>query len=530
MNQEGQKEKPTSQNLLSEDAICNSDPILGVILQRSGETRKGAFKFLVVLPVALFVYFMLITLWEDRFWLQSLASDTGYLGMSFLGDSMVWPYFFFIPLLLYLLRRAICKTVALLNGDSNIINDGPESQEKYRKVLDTAKKQLSYNGKWKLGYRVAIAVGLIFWLYNTATCYNPAIFVPYTQAFADKTNFQLLANNTTIFQAYATDTPICIPHNVTLEIDEFPGRKHVFESLNTHNTFHLSLSENLEVNTQQYQLAWTGAMQWRDYQALESFSQEPQWQAGVRKLYQQKRGHKVRLDEPIIVPKWDTELSDAPVSWFSARVWVLVLGYTLLPLILLRVYNLLFVIRSFYKQLSDQSLLKVNLLSVDERRNLHAVSTVVLKINYTLAVILVLLILSFMKEGMEADWHNYLLFIPSIPMLMFLFLWPLIAIRDVVQYDKNEEVERRAQNLDDIYKEVDKIVGNARASSEETKRLLILKESIALQEKLYEKVSSLTVWPIPKNTVMKFAASILLPVVIAIGNKLLAGLLGFIFV
>ena len=511
MKPDDKKENPKLQQLLSEDDIFKSDPILEIILRRSDGTRKGTFIFLVVLPVVLFLYFMFVTLGEKRFWLQSLTSEDGYLGMSFLGDSMVWPYFFFIPFLFYLLRKAICETANLLTDNSNIIDDGPESQEKYLIVFDEAKNRLLYTGNWRRLYRIAIAAGLIFWLFNTLTCNDPEIFSPR-------------------YEAYTTDTPIVIPDEVTIDIEEFPGRDQVFTSLTTHNGSKKKIAKHLTVDTEEHKLTWCGAMQWQDYQVLMSFSREPQWLNGLKRLYQQKRGHKVWLDDPVTIRKWDTELDKAPVSWISARLWVLLLGYSLLPLIFLRVWNLLYVIRSFYKQLSHEKLLKVELLMVDERRNFHAVSTVVLKISYTLAVLLVLLLLSFMKEGVEAEWHNYLLLIPLIPLLLTLFLWPLIAIRDVVQEEKDVEVKRHAGILDDIYKEVDAIVGKTQASSEENQRLAVLKERMALQEKRFEKVSNLAVWPIPKSTVMKFSASIFLPMLFAILDKLLAGLLGFVFV
>ena len=508
MKSDDDKDQPEPQKSITEDAILKSDPILEIILRHSGGTRPRTFLFLLILPLALFFYFMFVTKAECRFWLQSLIDDDGYLGMSFLGDSMVWPYFFLIPLLFYLLRKAISNTVTLLSDDGNFIDNGPESRKRIQGIFQEAKDRLLYNGKWKNFYRVAIAAGLIFWLFNTLTCYKPTLYPT----------------------LYTTDTPTSIPKEVAIDIEEFPGRHQVFESLAAHNDYHQKYAGKLTVDTKHYRLTWTGHMKWRDYQVLVDFSREPRWQAGVKRLYLLKRGHKVWLDNPITIRKWDTELDVAPVSWISARLWVLLFGYSLLPLIFLRVWNLLYVLRSFYKGLSDEKLLKVELLMVDERRNFHAVSKVVLKISYTLAVLLVLLLLSFVKEGVEAGWHNYLLLIPFIPLLLFLFLWPLFAIRDVVQNEKDKEVRRHANILDNVYKEIDNIVGNACVSSAEQQRFANLEEKMALQETRFDKVSKLAVWPIPKSTVIKFAASIFIPTLLAILDKLMAGLLGFIFV
>src|SRR6187551_3047678 len=103
-----------------EQKILRSDRVLRCYLALIAPSGKSRFVlWLVILPLALFAVFCKITHQEARFDFGSLdlpvapGSHDVFVGLSFLGDSMVWPYFLLVPLLLVMLRVAIGKTVVL---------------------------------------------------------------------------------------------------------------------------------------------------------------------------------------------------------------------------------------------------------------------------------------------------------------------------------------------------------------------------------------------------------------------------------
>src|SRR5271165_5351199 len=105
--------------------IKRSDPVLGryfnfiAVDQRLRVRLIAYITWLVVLPLLLFAIFCDIAHKETRFDLGSLdrpvsgGSHDLVVGLSFLGDTMVWPFFLLIPLLLVMLRMAIGATVTL---------------------------------------------------------------------------------------------------------------------------------------------------------------------------------------------------------------------------------------------------------------------------------------------------------------------------------------------------------------------------------------------------------------------------------
>tara|TARA_Y100000031_G_C7898442_1_gene238425 strand:- start:12 stop:431 length:420 start_codon:yes stop_codon:yes gene_type:complete len=84
----------------------------------SVENRQTLLKLFAVVTLPL-VVLGCATWYEERFHFGSVTrSMDGYgdlLGMSFLGDTMVWPFVFFVPACLLLTMRAINQAVILLN-------------------------------------------------------------------------------------------------------------------------------------------------------------------------------------------------------------------------------------------------------------------------------------------------------------------------------------------------------------------------------------------------------------------------------
>ncbi|MDQ6702138.1 MAG: hypothetical protein M3Z96_03015 [Pseudomonadota bacterium] len=115
------------------DTIAKSDVALcwyfGCIrIDNQGHVIGASYAlWLCGLPALLFGMFWVITNSEERFRWSALdrpiapGSHSVFKGLSFLGDTMVWPYFILVPLLLVLVRLAIGRTAALLANINSIV-------------------------------------------------------------------------------------------------------------------------------------------------------------------------------------------------------------------------------------------------------------------------------------------------------------------------------------------------------------------------------------------------------------------------
>ncbi len=183
------KERSNSPRLsLTDDELLRSDPVLRRLLRLvwfdSAIFPRIESKVAVYLPALIVVPFILLggaAILENRFFLGSLfeldilidQKEEQVIGMSFLGDTMVWPFFFLIPMALLLLGHAIRSVRRLsekLLATIDLASD-EETRTSYRKLLDDARSRSdAKRGGWKLLKNLGLAVGLSFWIYNAITC------------------------------------------------------------------------------------------------------------------------------------------------------------------------------------------------------------------------------------------------------------------------------------------------------------------------------------------------------------------------
>jgi hypothetical protein len=94
----------------------------------------------------------------------------------------------------------------------------------------------------------------------------------------------------------------------------------------------------------------------------------------VQSLYRQKsRGFASGKLQPF--EKWDTDLSGAPFTWWASRLWVLLLGYAILPNAALRILNILFVVWTSVRALAEADMMKANPYASESRKSLELIVT-----------------------------------------------------------------------------------------------------------------------------------------------------------
>ena len=161
---------PTTSSL-SDDDIFGGDRLLQRLanIGLSDAQQRRNLAALIVLPA---LPPTLAAALDQRLYLGSLQP-----GMSFLGDTMVWPFFFLVPLLLILLRRAVTavrymsEDVKALATTGNMTEQPQEATVRAHSAFtDEVREALAGKRGWFWSMRTAYGVGLLVWAYNFTVC------------------------------------------------------------------------------------------------------------------------------------------------------------------------------------------------------------------------------------------------------------------------------------------------------------------------------------------------------------------------
>jgi hypothetical protein len=169
---------------MTRDDILRHDRLLRRALDALRLDNLGGWLRLlavIVVPLALLSF---VTRLEGRFEWGSVTRQIGcdkLRGMSFLGDTMVWPYVILIPLLFVLLNLVISRFERLFSSIEPVLSRRwlAGHAEEYRAMVGATRRIVGGGGGWRTVRRVAVALGLLFFVWNTVTCTWPDRFKPY---------------------------------------------------------------------------------------------------------------------------------------------------------------------------------------------------------------------------------------------------------------------------------------------------------------------------------------------------------------
>ena len=153
--------------------------VLGITAKFLGFRSRRQRLGLVLVMCAPLAVLSLVSRAEGRFALGSLTtalpSGEQAVGMSFLGDTMVWPFSFIVPIAFLLLVVAAHRSVRLLNAIATQVvqtSEDATGAAEMARMVQSAKRTLGRQGG-RLGLALRLGpwiVAIAFWSYNTVTC------------------------------------------------------------------------------------------------------------------------------------------------------------------------------------------------------------------------------------------------------------------------------------------------------------------------------------------------------------------------
>jgi hypothetical protein len=334
-------------------------------------------------------------------------------GMSYIGDTMVWPFYILVPTTLLLLGRAIRKIQVFFDSIRYSIIERQNTIDRYDALINESTHSFSAKNAWKWVSYIGLIVGISFVAWNSITCTFPETIHPYKS-----------------HTAYISDqnTPMHFANNIDL-------------------------------------------------------------------------------------PKWDTNIKEAPASWFASRLWV-IFGYLLIPIMLTKLVNLIAVLYGFCSKLSSNKLLKIKPLSSDSAGGFSTLSDVALSFVHVIIPVSIMLLASFMKESTPASLHNYFLVFLFIPIFFSAFFLPLISFHIAMKTAKTSYLRRISEQYNELNDNLLDDICNKSISPDDIDKI---EKNMGVLKRMYEQVKGMTEWPVEIITVYRFIASFSVPPTLAAG-------------
>jgi len=396
--------KPPNPEFSESDLVGRS--VFGVLKSRIAFRTPRQILGLALAVCVPLIVFGIVTTHENRFVLGSLFTDSTLggkpfhlVGMSFLGDPMVWGFTFLVPFLIAVLDLATKRTLRLINTSAaKATQDWRDdaSRRGFASAVSRAKqiwkmRSHRHSGTMKFLRYGPWVVAIFFWAYNTITC-----------AFLD---FPPLPN------PYTSD-------RVTL----------------------ISADSTAQTSTSDGELSFTFA-----------------GQASTIRVASVPSKRVVELSEKVPLRKWDCERAVAPWSFWLTRLWT-ALFYGALPFLVRQLLLLIWGATSFLRagrrweeEHGDQTpALAINPFEPDSFGGLGSLSDAVIIYLYSVSILASLLGLSFLKEGTEPAWHNYATMIAFLPIGVWAVLAPSIAVRHTIVGAKDRYLHALAGHLHGI--------------------------------------------------------------------------------
>ncbi len=97
------------------------------------------------------------------------------IGMSFIGDTMVWPFFILVPWAILLLAKSVRRMERFFDGIRRSIDLSVSNQRyaTYESILARTKESLAGKNIWRWCKWTGFTAGLVFIVWNTIICTNP---------------------------------------------------------------------------------------------------------------------------------------------------------------------------------------------------------------------------------------------------------------------------------------------------------------------------------------------------------------------
>ena len=407
------------------------------------DSLPGILRLLALALIPLLALGILAHL-EGVFWYNSLnvAVPEGVaIGMSFMGDTMVWPFCIIVPAVMLVTFYSTEKTAALfdcLYSRTNLDwrkDSGEFGQARaYEQLIDI----LDYRKNiWSKVLKFApVVIIVLFWGYNTLTC-------GFNQFFgADLYPYK--TNRIAVVSAE--------PGNV------LPAAEVVI------------------------------------------------------------------LDRKINLPKWDCDFQQRPLSCLATRIWALIY-YGIPPFLLFQLINILWGMTYLLRRLkkweestfskTGETALSIEPYSRDGLGGLSALPESGMAFFYNISAFSFLLVMSFLKEGADPSWHNYLILLAFIPLMLWSLLYPTILVHDSILSSKEKYLEIISNRARKTFKEA------VALDQDENEIHGSHYEKINALDAIYAKIEAIPAWPYSYSALSKITVAFFLPVMTLFWDSIL---------
>jgi hypothetical protein len=224
----------------------------------------------------------------------------------------------------------------------------------------------------------------------------------------------------------------------------------------------------------------------------------------------------VELSEKVPLRKWDCERVLAPWSFWLTRLWTLFF-YGALPFLVRQLLLLVWGATSYLRAGREWEdahggqtpAMAINPFEPDGFGGLGSLSDVVIIYLYCVSILASLLGLSFLKEGTEPAWHNYVTMIAFIPIGVWAVLAPSLAVRQTIVGAKDRYLHALAGHLNRIGDSIlAALPGEALADPLQSKKFDDQKKVI---RGLYDDVAKMKEWPFDATLMIRILLSLAAP-------------------
>lgn len=435
----------------------------------------------IIVPLLLFWY---ATVREHRFFLGSLVSDATVdqktwkvVGVSFAGDPMVWGYTILVPFLIAVLGVAVQRTLNLVNTATAKASP-PWRADASENGFNPAVEETCRIWRMEPAGRRRVRVVLLvlpwilagsMWIYNTLTCGSHELGFPL--------NYPYTSARVTLISpgGDAAAKKNSEPMSSAPETAAFDGKQ-----------VSLAAAEKRTTAT-------------RD------------------------------LDRPIPLRKWDCEPRIAPLSFWLARIWTL-FYYCVLPFLIREIVVLVWGATYFLGAgqrwekpgLDDEPSLDINPFESDGFGGLGALADAATIYCYCVSIPAALLGLSFFKEGVPPEWHDYLLMGLYVPVGIWLALTPVLTVHNAIVSCKNRLLSVIAGKMNALGHQL----LHGHQESEDRPDAKSIEDQRQAYSRLFADVKQMKEWPFDLLSLARIALSIAAPWLPALIKEMGSSLLG----
>ncbi len=384
------------------------------------------------------------------------------IGMSLVGDTMVWPFCILVPLGLLLLGFTYARSIDLLNAAIRRAN--PE-WEQDRSGTGLAEAVRTTESIWRMratGWAQVLrfapwVLALVLVGYNFATCGYHLPEYP-----------------------YVSDTVRLVADREASDLD----KSTVLERL-------------IRGETQPKDAPELGSV------LLDADSEQPR---ATR-----------QLDRELPLAKWDTDRAGHPLTFWTARAWT-VFYYGLPPFLLAQLVALVWGVTSFLlagnrweraqKAGPRASAFEVDPLATDEFGGLSALSDAVITYLYSVSFFALLLGLSLLREGIEPSWHNHAMMLTFLPFATAGVLMPSFAVRSAILGSKRQQMHQLSVQRNETTIQLLELGAQPEGDPNELERL---RKHVSDLEARHDQVRSMAEWPFDALTLVRMVFPLIAP-------------------